>query len=126
MITLGIDIGLSKTGVAVADGQLAAPLTVICEKDMDRLASEIRLLVEKESAEKVVIGIPEGEMVAFVNEVGDKLMDLGINVEFHDETLTTVDAQRLSIEANMPQRKRRNLEDAMAASVMLQSFLDGN
>ena len=124
MILLGIDFGLSKTGVARAEGFLAEPLSVIHEKDVNRLVNEILDLFQREGAEKVIIGIPEGEMVTFVNELGDKLKNLGINVEFHDETLTTHQAQRMAVEARMPREKRQKLEDAMAAAVMLQSYLD--
>lgn len=126
MIILGIDVGLAKTGVARAEGSFAEPRAVIHEKDISRLVSTIQNLAVKEQAEKVVIGIPEGELVTLANEVGDKLGDLGIDVEFWDETLTTQDAQRLAIEARMPQQKRREFEDAIAAAVMLQSYLDGN
>ncbi|MBI3290323.1 Holliday junction resolvase RuvX [Candidatus Microgenomates bacterium] len=126
MILLGVDVGLSKTGIARAESGIAQPLTVIHEKDVGRLVRDIQSLVEKEGADKVVIGIPEGEIVETVNEVGEKLKDLGIDVEFQDETLTTHDAQMMAIEAGIPQVKRHNLEDAMAAAVMLQSYLDGN
>lgn len=125
MIILGIDVGLAKTGVARAEGSFAEPLTVIHEKNVSRLVSTIQKLAAKEEAEKVVIGIPEGTLVTFVNEIGDKLMNLGVNVEFHDETLTTRDAQTVAIDARMPQQKRRGFEDAIAAAVMLQSYLDG-
>lgn len=123
MILLGIDVGLSKTGVAITEGSLAQPLAVIREKNVDRLARDIQEFALREGAEKIVIGIPEGEMVTVVNELGEKLMDLGMDVEFHDETLTTQDAQAMAIEAGMPRDKRAELEDAMAASVMLQSFI---
>lgn len=126
MIILGIDVGQAKTGVARAEGLFAAPLTVIHEKDVGRLVRKIEELVTRENAEKVVVGIPEGEIVTLANEVGDKLADFGVDVEFHDETLTTQDAQKLAIKARIPQQKRRELEDAFSATVMLQSYLDGN
>ena len=122
---IGIDVGLSKTGVAIAEGMLAVPHSVIHEKDLNRLVIQIQKLAVKEDAQKVVIGIPEGELVTYVNALGESLIDLGIDVEFHDETLSTHDAQALAIEAGMPQGKRNQLEDAMAASVMLQSYLTG-
>ena len=49
---------------------------------------------------------------------------LEIPVERWDETLTTQDAQRLSIEAGLPRVKRKRLLDAFSATLMLQSYLD--
>ena len=47
-------------------------------------------------------------------------------IELFDETLTSKDAQKMSMEANVPQKRRHEMEDAFAASIMLQSYLDQN
>ena len=49
-----------------------------------------------------------------------------LGAETFDETLTTKEAQRLSLEAGLPRKKRRGMEDAFAATLMLQSYLDNH
>ena len=61
------------------------------------------------------------ESLKFARELEN---DLEVAVAVADETLSTKDAQRLSREAGIKQKKRKNMEDAYAASIMLQSYLD--
>jgi len=121
MKILGIDYGRSKVGVAIADGPLAEPLQVIRYKDLTILISQIKKIIEKEKVKKVVVGISEGEMAEeskkFANEIG---------AETSDETLSTLDAQALSREAGISQKKRHEMEDAYAACIMLQNYLDNS
>ncbi len=121
MKILGIDYGRSKVGVAIADGPLAEPLQVIRYKDLTILISQIKKIIEKEKVEKVVVGISEGEIAEeskkFANEIG---------AETSDETLSTLDAQALSREAGISQKKRHEMEDAYAACIMLQNYLDNS
>lgn len=121
MKILGIDYGRSKVGVAIADGPLAEPLQVIRYKDLTILISQIKKIIEKEKVEKVVVGISEGEIAEeskkFANEIG---------AETSDETLSTSDAQALSREAGISQKKRHEMEDAYAACIMLQNYLDNS
>jgi len=121
MKILGIDYGRSKVGVAIADGPLAEPLQVIRYKDLTILISQIKKIIEKEKVEKVVVGISEGEIAEeskkFANEIG---------AETSDETLSPLDAQALSREAGSSQKKRHEMEDAYAACIMLQNYLDNS
>lgn len=121
---LGIDIGKAKTGVARAVGTLAQPLTVIREKDTELLTSKIVDIAKREEAQKIVIGLPQGEIESLARSVGERLVKSGLSVVYWDETLTTQDSQRLAIAANIPVKKRHELEDAFSASLMLQSYLD--
>lgn len=124
MILLGIDVGLRKIGVARAEIHIAEPLLVIRESKIDELVHKIAQLVEKEGADSVVVGMPEGRLAPFAQKVGKALEDKGVQVVFWDETLTTQDAQKMAIEAGITKKKRKDLEDAFAATVMLQSFID--
>jgi len=125
MKILGIDYGRRKIGLAIAEGPLAEPLRVIRYKDTEKLSGEIIKIIEKENVEKVVIGVSEGAM-------GEESKNFSINfgkmlnipVETFDETLSTQDAQMLSREAGIHQKKRHQMEDAYAACVMLQNYLD--
>lgn len=116
---LGIDYGRSKVGLSIADGPLSEPLKVIRYKDLDKLVSEIKNLIEKENIEKVVVGVSEGKM-------GEESKDFAknFNAETFDETLTSQDAQALSREAGISRKKRHEMEDAYAAAIMLQNYID--
>jgi putative Holliday junction resolvase len=121
---LGIDFGLKRVGLALATSKIAEPYSVLSGKTV---FEEIIKIIEKEKIQKVVIGISEGEMAANSKEFGEELkVKINIPVEFFDETLTTLDAQSLAIESGMNRRKRKEMIDAMAAAVMLQSYLDSN
>jgi len=125
MITLGIDFGLKKVGLALGYGSLAEPYQVIRELDTSKLVEQIKQIVEKERVEKIVVGISDGEIAIKARQFGLVLKEnLEIPVEFFDETLTTQDAQRLAIEAGIKRSKRKNMEDAYAAAVMLQGYTD--
>lgn len=125
MRILGIDYGRSKMGIALADGPLAEPLKVIRYTDTKIVADQIKKIIEKEKIEKVVIGVSEGAMGKesknFSISFGEML---DIPVETSDETLSTQDAQILSREAGIHQKRRHQMEDAYAACVMLQNYLD--
>lgn len=125
MKVLGVDYGRSKVGLAIGEGSLAEPLKVIRYKDSKALDGEIKKIVEKEGFEKVVVGISEGKMAEETKEFVKRLEEkLEIPVETFDETLTSQDAQALSIEAGVKRSKRKKMEDAYAASIMLQNYLD--
>ena len=126
MRLLGIDFGRAKIGLAVSEGFLAEPYSVIRYEDEKELLEKIKVLVDKEQIDKVVVGVSEGKSAEEATSFGEKLRELGLEVIFFDETLSTVSAQELSREAGMKRKKRKALEDAFAASIMLQSFLDSN
>jgi len=123
---LGIDFGRAKIGLAVSEGLLAEPYSVVRYEDEKELLEKIKVLVDKEKIDKVVVGVSEGKSAEEATSFGEKLRELGLEIIFFDETLSTVSAQELSREAGMKRKKRKALEDAFAASVMLQSFLDSN
>lgn len=116
---LGIDYGRSKMGLAVADGLLAEPLKVIRHSNSEILKKEIEKFVKENGIEKIVVGISEGKM----GEESKKFAE-SLGAMTFDETLTSQDAQRLSREAGIPPKKRREMEDAYAAAIMLQNYLD--
>lgn len=121
MAILGIDYGLSKIGLAVSSGSLAAPLKVIKYSNPDELHNKIQEVLYKEGIEGIVIGVSDGEIEKKSREFGKKF---NLPVYYMDETLSTKDAERLSIEAGIKRKKRRNMEDAYAAALILQQFLD--
>lgn len=125
MRILGIDYGRKKVGVAIATGFLAEPYKILRYEDIKILVKEINEIVGTERIEKVIVGISEGEMGKESRGFSLSLRErLDIPVATFDETLSTQEALRLSIEAGHTKGKRKRLEDAYAASVMLQSYLD--
>lgn len=127
---LGIDYGRKKIGIAIADGPLAEPLEVIRfeneEDALEKVSSSFAKASEDKKVSKVVLGVAEGKMAEEQREFGKKLEKrLGIPVTFQDETLTTQEAQELSIKAGIKRKKRKGLEDAYSAALILQNYLEG-
>jgi len=121
MKLLGIDYGKRKIGIAVADGNLSKPLKVIRINSFLDAADKIKRLVADLGIEKIVVGISEGKMSKECIEFAKLL-----GADTFDETLSTQDAQNLSILAGIKRKKRRNMEDAYAASIILQGYIDSN
>lgn len=125
MKILGIDYGKSKVGLAMAEGKIPFPFGVIKVKNELLLFKKILDVVEKEKVEKVVLGVSEGRMKKETVVFGQKLKRmLKVPIVFQDETLTSKEAQLLSLEAAIKRKKRRSLEDAYAASLILENYLE--
>jgi putative holliday junction resolvase len=122
---IGIDYGIKKVGIALADGPLSEPHSVIRVESFDDAIGKVATLVEQLQPEKLVVGLSEGEMAKESRKFGSVLLQLTkIPVVFQDETLSSWEAQRKSIEAGKKRKKRKEMEDAYAACVMLQNYLD--
>lgn len=133
MTILGIDWGAAKIGLAIATSGVAEPYSVIRYKrslppggnDIKILWEALGTVIKKENVDRIIVGISEGKMGEtqrmFAKDLSEKL---NIQVETFDETLTTQEAQKLAIEAGIKRKKRKQLEDAFAATLMLQSYLD--
>lgn len=119
MKILGIDYGRKKIGLALLEETIATPWKVLHVKDFGDALEKVKSACAEASADKVVVGISEGEM----GEESKKFARR-IGAETFDETLSTHGARELSMEAGIARKKRKNLEDAFAASVMLQSYLE--
>ena len=124
MRILGIDYGKKKIGLAVSDGPLAEPLKVIRFKTKEEAIKKVEEVVKVEQVEQLVVGVSEGKMGEESKRFGEKLKrTLDIAVEFQDETLSSIEAQRLSIEAGIKRKKRKEMEDAYSAALILQNYL---
>ncbi|MEK7536474.1 MAG: Holliday junction resolvase RuvX, partial [Patescibacteria group bacterium] len=115
-------------------GKLAEPMKVIRYTDIKKLSEQIRQIIKQEKIEKVIVGVSEGEMaieskkfatlITSYQPQSGKLRLSPVTVEFSDETLSSYDAVDMSIQAGMSRKKRKEMEDAFAASIMLQSYID--
>jgi putative Holliday junction resolvase len=119
MKILGIDYGRRKIGLALGNSILAEPYKVIKVDNFENAVKKILQIIKVLQVEQVVVGVSEGEM----GEESKKFAER-INAKTFDETLSTYDAQKLSIESGMNRKKRKSNEDAFAATVMLQSYID--
>ena len=118
---LGVDFGIKRMGLAISEGELASPWRVI-----EGIGPKFLLQVLKKEAlnfDKIIIGLPEGKMGEVVMKVIVDLEENGFNVEAADETLSSQKASKEMVELNVPKKKRR-INDATAASIILQDYLD--
>jgi putative Holliday junction resolvase len=129
---LGLDIGDRWIGVAVSDpgGILATPLVVIDRKGEIRDIQAIDNIIKQYDVKLVIAGLPKsmnGSIGEQAKKVQTFIHDLnsqgGIPIEFRDERLSTISAQRMMREAAGKSRKNMR-DDAAAAAIILQSYLD--
>jgi putative pre-16S rRNA nuclease len=130
---LGLDLGEKRIGVALSDalGLTAQGLMVIQRQGRKLDLDQVMALVKKHEVQEIVIGLPQhldGRLGAGAEEVllwAKELQERsGLPVHTMDERLTTVQAERVLLEADVSRRKRRQVIDKMAAGLILQAFLD--
>lgn len=127
MKLLGIDYGRVKVGLAIAESGVSFPFKVIKFDDLDELLRKIVKIVQDENIDKIVLGISEGSMKKEILFLADALNHtLGVPVDFEDETLTSREAQDLSLKAGLKRKRRRSMEDAFAAALLLERYLGFN
>lgn len=127
MNILAIDYGERKMGFAIGntDSRMVEPYGVIRFKSWQEANRKIVDIVELECVDKIVIGISEGPIAKKIKSFADNLKGgLKIPVVFQDETLTSQEARSLAIEASIRRKKRRKLEDAYSAALILQSYFE--
>jgi putative Holliday junction resolvase len=134
MIWLALDLGSRRIGVAISDdsGTIAVPLrTLEVGKRGDFPLAALRELVVERGVGGIVVGWPRrldgsaGPEAEAAQAVAARLgAELGLPVELWDERLTSVEAERLLIEAGVRRKKRRGATDRIAATLILQGFLD--
>lgn len=136
MRIMGLDFGSKTVGVAVSDSLLmtAQGLEIIRRKEENKLRKTLarieELIVEYE-VQEIVLGRPlnmnatEGERVELTMEFKEKLeRRTGLPVFMWDERLTTVAAQKTMMEAGVRREDRKDYVDMLAATLILQGYLD--
>lgn len=136
MRIMGLDFGSKTVGVAISDPLLvtAQSLETITRKSENKLRqtmARIEELIEEYQVDKIVLGLPknmngtEGERVEKTKEFQSMLFRrTGIPIEFWDERLTTVAADQVLMESGIRREYRKDYVDAVAASLILQGYLD--
>lgn len=132
-VALGLDVGEKRIGVAWGDSQvkIAAPHGYI---DMnDATVIEIEKLIDKFNATVLVVGLPrnasgqETEQSQYVRDFVEKLRPLGLDIVLQDESLTSVEAEKiLSRQGHAQSDRDKGRIDAVAASLILSDYLEAN
>ncbi len=131
---LALDVGRKRIGLAVSDplGFTAQGLGVMERRDWDRDLARLVDIARPYRVQEIVVGIPrhmDGRLGEQAEENLALAQALGATLEAKvvtwDERLTTVEAERLLIQADMSRKKRRRVVDQVAASIILQGYLDG-
>ena len=131
---LGLDLGSRTLGVAVSDktGTIANSVKVIRhQEDYDSLVQEVCDLVREYEVETIVLGFPKN-MNGTIGPKGELSIDfkqklegvLSIPIILQDERLTTKSATDMLILGDVSRKKRHEVVDSVAATIILQSYLD--
>lgn len=133
---LGIDLGNRTVGLAVSDimGIIANPIgTVrINDQDLDRALLEVKKVIAEREVSLIVLGFPknmngtvgpQGEYCLKFKEMLTK--ETSLEVKMVDERLTTKQADAIMLEADISRKKRKQNVDKLAATIILQTYLDG-
>jgi putative Holliday junction resolvase len=135
MRILGLDIGTKTIGVAVSDelSLTAQGLFTLKRKGIQSDIRELEKLIEEQSVERIVIGLPKNMnntlgpsakmVLSFIEELA-KSVDLPVST--WDERLSTVAAEKVLLEADMSRKKRKQVIDKVAAQLILQGYLDSH
>ena len=136
MRIMGLDFGSKTVGVSISDELLltAQGIEIIRRKEENKLRqtlARIEELIVEYGVEEIVLGLPkninnsEGIRVELTNEFKEKLeRRTGLMVHTWDERLTTVAADKTMIEAGIRREKRKDYVDMIAATFILQGYLD--
>ena len=133
MRILGIDFGEKRIGLALSDplGFTAQGLKTLERKNIKQVLSEITETVKKNEVGEIVIGLPinmDGSHGFQAEEVMKFVAQLeaaaGVPVKTWDERLTSREANRLMIEEGLSRKKQRANSDRMAATLILQNYLE--
>lgn len=133
MRVLGLDIGDRTIGVAISDplGFTAQGITTIRRKNIEYDIEELLKICKEYNVDTIISGLPKN-MNGTIGPQGEKVMSfceilkehIEVPIKFWDERLTTVAAHKAMLEADMSRSKRKKVVDKIAATYILQGYLD--
>jgi len=130
---LAVDLGRVRTGVAVSDptGLIATPVGTITQRNIEKLADKIAEIAVEQEVSEIVVGHPKnmdgtrGESARLSESFAELLATItGLPVKLWDERLTTASAIDFLNETNIRGKKRKEVVDTVAATLILQDYLD--
>ena len=132
MRILALDVGEKNIGLAISDklGWTAQGLPTLRRQTKDKDINFIVDLAKEQGISEVIVGMPvnlDGTLGKKAQEVAsfmeDLKKDLALPIKAWDERLTSVQAERVMLEANLSRKKRKQNVDRLAAQLILQSYL---
>ena len=133
MKILAVDYGDTRTGLAISDRTefLATPVGTVTERNAERLAQKVADSAKEQGAELIVVGLPinmngtRGPRAEKCEAFAQMLKELvDCPVEMWDERSTTVTAHNILNTTNVRGKARKAVVDTVAASIILESYLD--
>ena len=133
MRILALDHGTKRIGVAISDEMqmIALPLEFILAEPFANFLTRLKEIIREKEVEQILVGLPRNmdgsygpaalkvqEFVAVLKET------IAIPIKMWDERLTSTQANRFLIQAEMRRDKRKQKVDETAAAILLQSYLD--
>lgn len=129
-----LDVGKVRVGIAQSDPMqiIASPLEVLKRtQSINNDAKYVANLVKINEVGLVVVGLPlkldgsEGDSAIMAREFAEKLAKFSdVEIQFQDERMSTVSAERILLEGNVRRDKRKGVVDKIAATIILQNYLD--
>ncbi len=130
---MGLDVGDKTIGVAVSDlmGLTAQGVKTVKRVGKKKDIEELKTIIKERQVNKIVSGLPKN-MNGTLGPQGEKVIkfcelleqETGIKIEYWDERLSTVAAERTLIQGNVRRENRKSVIDMVAASIILQGYLD--
>ncbi len=130
---MGLDVGDKTIGVAISDPLMltAQGLKTIRRESIKKDINEIKMIIEEYNINKIIIGFPKN-MNNTIGPQGKKVLDfveklknrVNVEITLEDERLSTVAAERILIDGDVSRKKRKNVIDTVAATYILQTYLD--
>ncbi len=133
MRIMGIDYGDARTGVAISDllCTLVGSARVVPSRNTDKAIADIVKIAEENQVGEIVVGLPknmdgtEGSRAQLCREFADRLgQATGLPVVMWDERRTTVEAHNILSQHDYHGKKRKDTVDAVAASLILEGYLN--
>ncbi len=133
MKIMGVDYGDARTGIAISDllCYIVGSTCVVPSRNTEKAIADIVKLCKDNMVGQIVVGLPrnmdgtEGNRAQLCREFGDKLAEAtGLPVTMWDERRTTVEAHKILSQHNYHGKKRKNTVDAVAASLILEGYLN--
>lgn len=129
---LGLDLGTKTLGIAITDrlGIIANPYKTLRFKNQDELIEPLKNIIESESIGEIALGLPKNmdNSLGFASERSLKFKEflesfLDIPIVLVDERLSTMEAEKYLLDGDMSRQKRKDVIDAVAASVILNTYI---
>ena len=131
---LGLDLGSKTLGIAISDltGVIATSYKIIRHnEEYNKLVDEILKIVKEEKISAIVLGLPKNmdNTIGYKGELSNSFKEklekkIQIPIYLQDERLTTKEAESILIKNDTSRKKRNKVIDSLAATIILQSFLD--